>query len=750
MTKPGVEALARGLDKGHKITKLERKPIQSRRKGVKSKKAVAVRELVREIAGFAPYERRAMEYLKISKDKKALKFLKKRVGGHCRAKHKRDELQDVLIAMRKHHNVMATRAIRAFASLNTGLTRTGSIVARRFTPIVAAEAITIQKRYGSAQVFGPFDPPTPLTLKDVETRVLKAIRAWDRFPADKDAVLKLDASFLHDLGFDSLDHVEITMAIEDEFGFEIPLQDAEKMNGRMFLHEYNEVRPMLIPLAKKAYANLCNFLMCGIIGLVQACGCDAKGALAILAADGLTALQHRGTESAGLVGSNGLNKNVFEIVKGHGLVREVFTDESIARLDDSVIIMGHNRYSTAGKKRPTINCVQPFVVYTAIGTIAIAHNGELVGAEAKRKEALHQGVGLSTDTDSELIAQMIAKAVALNYKCRQSSETGDISRELAVTMSAFETSYSLLVMTYDRMYAIRDPWGNRPLCVGTMYANGGVANGSTPQPLGYVAASESCALPHTAKFEMEVKPGEIIEISRNGFRSVFQMKPHSPAAFCIFEYVYFARGDTILEGQQVQSVREETGRIMAKESPVDADIVTNVPDSSTAAAIGYAEQAGIPYEPSLHRNAYVGRSFIQPNTELRQSAILRKFGVLRKNVQDRRIVLVDDSIVRGNTMGIIVRMLKEAGAKEVHLRIASPPLRHPCFMGINIPSSDELIAANKTLEDMEKVLGVASLRYLSVEGLKAAVAKSIHSERGFEPGQCTACLTGNYPVKIDF
>ncbi|CAJ0941804.1 unnamed protein product, partial [Mesorhabditis belari] len=491
--------------------------------------------------------------------------------------------------------------------------------------------------------------------------------------------------------------------------------------------------------------------MCGIIGLVQAADCEARGALPILAADGLTALQHRGTESAGLVGSGGVDRHAFDIVKGHGLVREIFTHEAISRLDDAVIVMGHNRYSTAGKKRPTINCVQPFVVYTAIGTIAIAHNGELVGAESKRNEALHQGVGLSTDTDSELIAQMVAKAVALNYKCRVNGDQwGDISKELAVTMSAFKTSYSLLVMTYDRLYAIRDPWGNRPLCVGTIYSSREPRNGTSQYALGYVAASESCALPPSARIDMEVKPGEIVEISRRGIRSVYQMKPHNPSAFCIFEYVYFARGDTILEGQQVQSVREETGRILAREAPIDADIVSNVPDSSTAAAIGYAEQSGIPYEPSLHRNSYVGRSFIQPNTELRQSAILRKFGVLKNNVRDRRIVLVDDSIVRGNTMGIIVKMLWDAGAKEVHLRIASPPLKYPCFMGINIPSSKELIAANKTLEEMEEMLGVTSLRYLSVDGLKEAVSKRLHSEPGFEPGHCTACLTGNYPVKLDF
>ncbi|VDM53976.1 unnamed protein product [Angiostrongylus costaricensis] len=468
--------------------------------------------------------------------------------------------------------------------------------------------------------------------------------------------------------------------------------------------------------------------MCGIIGLVKAEGVEIDVALHVLAVDGLTALQHRGTEASGLVGSNGKDRQQLEIIKGHGLVRDVFVEQNICKLrgncifpnflnkvvPGSNVIIGHNRYSTAGRKPCAINCIQPFVVYTAVGAIAIAHNGELVDAKKKREEVLHEGVGLSTDTDSELIAQMVAKAIALNYKNRNDVDWGDISKELAVTMAAINMSYSLLVMSYDRLYAIRDPYGNRPLCVGTIYETEEMRG----SPVAYCAASESCALPSMANINFEVGAGEIVEISCKGIRSVCQMKPNTSQAMCIFEYVYFARNDSIIEGQQVQSVREQCGRTLALESHVDADIVSNVPDSSIAAAIGYAAQSGVPYEPCLHRNSYVGRSFIQPCDKTRQSAIYKKFGVIRQNVSGRRIVLIDDSIVRGNTMRIIVQMLRKAGAKEVHLRIASPPVKFPCFMGINITTTDELLASGKDIEEITEYIGATSITYLSLEGLK--------------------------------
>ncbi|KAJ1374888.1 hypothetical protein KIN20_037995 [Parelaphostrongylus tenuis] len=361
-------------------------------------------------------------------------------------------------------------------------------------------------------------------------------------------------------------------------------------------------------------------------------------------------------------------------------------------------------------------------------------------------QVLHEGVGLSTDTDSELIAQMVAKAIALNYKYRTDTEWGDIAKELAVTMAAINMSYSLLVMSYDRLYAIRDPYGNRPLCVGTIYGMEDLGG----SPLAYCAASESCALPSTSKLNFEVGAGEIVEISSKGIRSVCQMKPNTSQAMCIFEYVYFARNDSIIEGQQVQLVREECGRTLALESHVDADIVSNVPDSSTAAAIGYAAQSGIQYQPCLHRNSYVGRSFIQPCDVMRQSAIHKKFGVIKANVNGRRIVLIDDSIVRGNTMRILVQMLRNAGAKEVHLRIASPPIKFPCFMGININTTDELIASGKDIEEITEYIGATSVAYLSLDGLKKAVQSGIKRRVHSNIGHCTACLSGNYPTPIDF
>uniref|UniRef100_A0A7E4UR93 Amidophosphoribosyltransferase n=1 Tax=Panagrellus redivivus TaxID=6233 RepID=A0A7E4UR93_PANRE len=462
-----------------------------------------------------------------------------------------------------------------------------------------------------------------------------------------------------------------------------------------------------------------------------------------MAVDCLTALQHRGTESSGLVGTVGQPTNHFNIVKGHGLVRDVYNEEIISNLKDSIAIVGHNRYSTAGMKG-AINCVQPFVLYTARGNIAVAHNGELVNASRTREKIMRSGVGLSTDTDSELIGQFISKTIAQNLKCQNDKkELGNITQELAATMSAIELSYCLVVMTYDRIYAIRDPYGNRPLSIGCVY---GAEKKEGDSPLAYVVASETCAFPTGTKFHCEVEAGELVEIKRSGIRSVWQMMAKAKS-FCIFEYVYFARADSYFEGQQVHSVREECGRILAKESYVEADIVSTVPESAMAASLGYAQQSGITYEPVLYRNAYVGRSFIQPNAEMRQNAVTRKFGVLRANVVDKRIVLIDDSIVRGNTMRIIVKMLKDQGAKQVHLRIASPPLKHPCYMGINIASKDELIAAKLSEDEICTFLGADSVKYLTLEGLQRAVDAGNKSEN---KGHCVACLTGNYPVDISF
>uniref|UniRef100_A0A914XIX5 Amidophosphoribosyltransferase n=1 Tax=Plectus sambesii TaxID=2011161 RepID=A0A914XIX5_9BILA len=489
--------------------------------------------------------------------------------------------------------------------------------------------------------------------------------------------------------------------------------------------------------------------MCGIFGCILASGVP-PGCLASIANDSLTALQHRGTESSGLVGTSGKDNDHFDMVRGKGLVRDVFNEDVLkSTFNESIAILGHNRYSTAGMK-DAINCVQPFVVHAVVGRVAIAHNGELVNVASKRSEILKRGVGLSTDTDSELIAQIISKAIADHVRS-DNSELGDISKELETVMEEVDISYSLLVMTYDRIYAIRDRYGNRPLCIGTLRPGANALknaqNGSGQSaPFGYIVASESCALPSFAKFDREVRPGEIVEITRTGIKERYRSARLPTPAFCIFEYVYFARSDSLFEGQQVHRVRRECGMRLAKEAHIDADIVSTVPDSATAASHGYAQKSGIPYEDVLYRNSYVGRSFIQPNTELRQSSITKKFGVLTQNVSGKRVVLVDDSIVRGNTMGIIVRLLKQHGAKEVHIRVASPPIVHPCFMGINIPDTKDLIAVNKSLEDIAAEFGADSVQYLSVQGLKESVQRGIEASKYPQVGHCMACLTGEYPV----
>lgn len=484
--------------------------------------------------------------------------------------------------------------------------------------------------------------------------------------------------------------------------------------------------------------------MCGILGLVLHEGIIPDGGLAAMGVNGLTALQHRGTESSGIVGSNGLNNNHFEIVKGEGLVREVYSKENLSALQNAVALVGHNRYSTAGLKG-AINCIQPFVVHTVTGLVAISHNGELVRTSLERRNMLESGVGLSTDTDSELIAQTIGKAIAMNKNFRNSAHPrGDIGEELMKTLPQLLLSYSLLVMTYDRIYAIRDRYGNRPLCVGMTYTR--PLYSSVKHPYAYVAASESCAFfPINGELHFELKPGEIVEISRKGCKRVFQMPPENPG-FCIFEYVYFANETTVFEGQQVYSVRKECGRLLARETRVQADIVSAVPESAIAAALGFAQESGIKYEPVLNRNSYIGRSFIQPNNHLRLAAVTRKFGVITENVFDKRIILVDDSVVRGNTMGIIVNLLKAHGAREVHVRIASPPIKFPCFMGINMPTKQELIASNHSIEEIKGKFGADSVKYLSISGLHDAVTKNLDKGNSMA-GYCTACLTGQYPVE---
>ncbi|KAG7303869.1 hypothetical protein JYU34_010771 [Plutella xylostella] len=505
---------------------------------------------------------------------------------------------------------------------------------------------------------------------------------------------------------------------------------------------------------------------CGVFGAIGAGEWPTQVDVSQVICLGLVALQHRGQESAGIVTSEGKSARTFNQHKGMGLINNIFNDEAMRKLKGNLGI-GHTRYSTSAASEE-VNC-QPFVVHTAHGALAVAHNGELVNCSSLRKMVLGRGVGLSTHSDSELITQ----ALCLNPP-EGETDGPDWPARINHLMTLAPLSYSLVIMFKDKIYAVRDPYGNRPLCLGkilpsgssyvyknkknfsqsqhesnNVLTNGCAKNGLEDKAEGWVVSSESCGfLSIGARYVREVLPGEIVEMSRRGVRtvSVVPRPPGKHQAFCIFEYVYFARADSIFEGQMVYSARMQCGRMLARESPVDADIVSSVPESGTAAAHGYARQSGVPFMEVLCKNRYVGRTFIQPSTRLRQLGVAKKFGALSENVKGKRIVLIDDSIVRGNTIGPIIKLLRDAGAHEVHIRIASPPLKHPCYMGINIPTKEELVANKMDSVQLAEHVGADSLEYLSVEGLVSA----IHYNMKLTPsdglgGHCTACLTGEYP-----
>ncbi|XP_075400391.1 amidophosphoribosyltransferase [Tenrec ecaudatus] len=484
---------------------------------------------------------------------------------------------------------------------------------------------------------------------------------------------------------------------------------------------------------------------------------------------GLVGLQHRGQESAGIVTSDGSSVPKFRTHKGMGLVNHVFTEDNLKKLYISNLGIGHTRYATTGNCELE-NC-QPFVVETLHGKIAVAHNGELVNAAPLRKKLLRHGVGLSTSSDSEMITQLLACTPP-----QERDDTPDWVARIKNLMNEAPTAYSLLIMHKDAIYAVRDPYGNRPLCIGRLIPVPDInEKGKNPlDPEGWVVSSESCSfLSIGAIYFREVMPGEIVKISRQDGVKTLDIIPRSggnPMAFCIFEYVYFARPDSIFEGQMVYTVRYRCGQQLAVEAPVDADLVSTVPESATPAALGYATKCGLPYVEVLCKNRYVGRTFIQPNMRLRQLGVAKKFGVLSDNFKGKRIVLVDDSIVRGNTISPIIKLLKESGAKEVHIRVASPPIRYPCFMGINIPTKEELIANKPEFGHLAEYLGANSVVYLSVDGLVSSVQERLPfrkqktekqetsriQENGNGPkcfqkySHCTACLTGEYPVDLEW
>ncbi|HWP66466.1 MAG TPA: amidophosphoribosyltransferase [Candidatus Limnocylindria bacterium] len=444
---------------------------------------------------------------------------------------------------------------------------------------------------------------------------------------------------------------------------------------------------------------------CGVVGVF---GHPEAATLAYL---GLYALQHRGQESAGIVSSNG------EALISHramGLVADIFDQPTLATLKGSIAI-GHNRYSTTGN---TVlkNC-QPFVVEWAHGALAIGHNGNLVNAEVLREELEERGSIFQSTSDTEVIIHLIA-----------ASAGGTLMDRLVDALQRVQGAYSLVMMTEDRLIGARDPAGFRPLVLGRL----GDA---------WVLASETCALDLVdAVYEREIEPGEIVEITTAGLRSVRPFAAQ-PARRCVFEYVYFARPDSMLFGRNVYEVRKQLGRQLARESPVDADIVTPVPDSGVPAAIGFAEQSGIPFEMGLIRNHYVGRTFIEPSGSIRHFGVKVKLNAQRAVLDGKRVVVVDDSIVRGTTSRKLVTMLRQAGAREVHMRISSPPTRNPCYYGIDTPTRAELIASSQDIEEIRRYLGADSLAYLSLEGLYAFT-------RGRNDGFCDACFSGDYPVPL--
>ena len=427
---------------------------------------------------------------------------------------------------------------------------------------------------------------------------------------------------------------------------------------------------------------------------------------------GLFALQHRGQEGAGITVSDGAH---IRTVKGMGLVSEVFAEKPASELKGHLGI-GHVRYSTTGSSKP--QNVQPLVFECLEGLWALAHNGNLTNARVMRRQYQEAGAIFQTSTDSEILMHLIADP---QYRSR--------TRRVERALADLEGAFSFVLMTKDSVMGTRDRYGFRPLSIGRLGD-------------GYVFASETCALDQVgATYERDVLPGELVTVNQKGIRSSTFCEPVSgPLGQCIFEHVYFARPDSMVFGQSVHETRMELGRRLALEHPVAADIVIPVPDSGSSAALGYSSQSGIPMDYGFIRNHYVGRTFIMPETEQRAESVDKKLAVVPGVVRDKRVIVVDDSIIRGTTARRRVAALRRAGAKEIHLRVSCPPTRNPCFFGIDFPSRDELIAAQRSVPEIARFLGADSLAYLSVDGLLAAV----DGPADF----CTGCFTGKYPAPI--
>ena len=424
----------------------------------------------------------------------------------------------------------------------------------------------------------------------------------------------------------------------------------------------------------------------------------------------LYTLQHRGQEAAGIVTADG---GVAHVHKGRGLVASVFNEENLSTLPGAFAI-GHTRYSTTGGSG--LRNAQPQVIETIDGPLGVAHNGNLVNAHVLRKELLERGVGLQTSSDTEVMVHILTGA------------GGDWMSRIRVLMSRAEGAFALTILTRDAVYGVRDPWGFRPLVIGEIDD-------------GFVLASETCAFSTVgAELVREVRPGEIVRIDDDGLH-VEQGAVPKQQAFCTFEQIYFFRPDSMHGGSLVHSTRQRLGRELAREAPVEADLVVPVPDSGTPHAVGFAQEAGIPYTEGLIKNRYVGRTFIEPTQQLRAAGVAMKFNPLGDNLFGKRVVMVDDSIVRGTTSGPLVKMLRDAGAAEVHVRVACPAITDPCFMGVDMASRKELIAAQHDVDDICAHIGADSLAYLSIEALMRALKA--------DDGYCNACFTGSYPFEAE-
>ena len=474
---------------------------------------------------------------------------------------------------------------------------------------------------------------------------------------------------------------------------------------------------------------------CGVVG-VYAPGRHA----ARLAFFGLYTLQHRGQESAGIVSCD---KGTAHMHRGPGLVGSIFNEDNLSTLSGGAAI-GHNRYSTTGGSG--LRNIQPQVIETIDGPLAVAHNGNLVNSPQLRRRLLEAGIGLQTSSDTEVILQLLVTA------------SGDWPTRIRALMAQVEGAYTLTILTRDAVYGVRDPWGFRPLVAGRL--NGGRINGDRHDEGrhdegrhdegqlhggrldgGWMLASETCALSvNGAEFTGEVAPGEIVRIDAAGPTTEQGAPPRKPS-FCTFEQIYFSRPDSHHHGSLVHAVRQRLGHRLAAEAPAAADVVVPVPDSGTPQAVGYAQESGLPYTEGLIKNRYVGRTFIEPTQQQRQAGVSMKFNPLGDNLAGHRVVLVDDSIVRGTTSGPLVQMLRDAGATEVHLRVACPPITDPCYMGVDMASKQELIASDRSVAEICEHIGADSLAFLSLSGMMEAL--------GADDGYCNACFTGVYPFEAE-